>query len=456
DSVEITLTIILAHIVFIACEYMGVSGIIGVLASGLVLGNYGRTKISPKISHNMHQMWDFLVFVTTSIVFLLIGYEINLPSLWGNIEIVAITTGTLLLGRAISVYGIFGIYNIFVETSKKIPFKWMHVSNWGGLRGALPLIIILSIPSGHEEMRELFLQIVLGAILFTLVINALTIEPLIRFLQLNKLSCVNRVELKITELFVLQGLVRKLKKLRKINEIGEEAYKVNHDIVSEKLEKDKKLIEGWIEKKSAKYLNQMDKVLRRYCLIVERSTYYSLFKKGLLPEIVFNKLHQSFSEQLEKLDEGEEQFIASIDPVRYAAHAKVGSRSFRLTWFEQLLMKVDPYISLQDKLLSYNYKYHKARLLGDEKVLDELKEFAKDDLIPKKVLFGIMQLYQELMEHNRRTIDELVARHHDLCDRVDCQFVQLEANELIEEVLHEFGEQGRISPKALQTFQLKL
>ncbi len=182
--VELTITIIMAHSAFIIAEhFLHVSGIISVLAAGIVLGNYGHDNLSKTAQNDMHVLWDYMVFVTVSLIFFLIGYEINLASLWSNAYAIGLATGALLLGRAVSTYSIGGLYNASVKKSKRIPLSWLHVANWGGLRGVLPLVVILSLPESFEY-RSLFINMVLGAILFTLSVNALSIPSLIQWLGL--------------------------------------------------------------------------------------------------------------------------------------------------------------------------------------------------------------------------------------------------------------------------------
>lgn len=75
---EITLSLILAHAAFLSAELikhyiLPVSGIIATVSAAMVLGNYGRYKISPKVEEVMEKYWGFFTFVTNSLVFILVG-----------------------------------------------------------------------------------------------------------------------------------------------------------------------------------------------------------------------------------------------------------------------------------------------------------------------------------------------------------------------------------------------
>lgn len=458
NAVEITLTIIAAHLVFILCEeVLQVSGIIGVLATGIILGNYGKTKISPEVIHNMHKIWDLLVFIATSIIFFLIGYEIRPLELLQNWQIIIASIGFLLVARSVSVYAILFPYNLFVNAKQKIPATWMHIVNWGGLRGALPLIVMFSLPFTFEY-RDIFIQLVIGAVVFTLLINAVTITPLIKLLGLDKTSQSNDIELKITEFFVLRNLSKKLSKLSEIHEIGDEILQRNLKSIDSKLEENKNTINNWLETKPQEYKIEMDKVLRRYCLQVEKSSYLSSFKKGLIPEIVYEVLNNMATLQCERLNEGSSQIphIYNLDKKRELFVPKLGASSFKFNIYERIIIKLNPDSRLAWKLIGQNYAYHKARMLGNEAVIEELQEFMEIEFLPQNIVKGVKLLYNELLAHNMLTINKLEKDHPRTTKEVQSAFANKEIDFFINEILEEFGEEERISSKALQEFSLKV
>lgn len=70
EPVEILFTIVMAHLTFIIADLAGhylhigdmeikISGVIATVFAGIVMGNYGRTKISPKVEEYMHKFWSF-------------------------------------------------------------------------------------------------------------------------------------------------------------------------------------------------------------------------------------------------------------------------------------------------------------------------------------------------------------------------------------------------------------
>ncbi|MEA3304458.1 MAG: cation:proton antiporter, partial [Patescibacteria group bacterium] len=78
--VEITITLIMAHTTFITAELISehfnlfqLSPIIATTVGALVLGNYGKYKISPKVEHMMDNFWGYFGFISNSLIFLLMG-----------------------------------------------------------------------------------------------------------------------------------------------------------------------------------------------------------------------------------------------------------------------------------------------------------------------------------------------------------------------------------------------
>jgi CPA1 family monovalent cation:H+ antiporter len=180
-QIEITLTTILAYGSYLLAYHLHLSGVIATASAGLMLGSFGAKKgMSVQTLSAMRSFWEYISFVMNSLVFLLIGLEIHVRELLRNWTIVVVAIGAVLLGRALSVYLLVPLSNRFVA---KIPLRWQHVAVWGGLRGALALALALSLNSAFPY-REQILNLTFGVVIFSIVIQGLTIKPLVRVLKL--------------------------------------------------------------------------------------------------------------------------------------------------------------------------------------------------------------------------------------------------------------------------------
>jgi CPA1 family monovalent cation:H+ antiporter len=180
-QIEITLTTILAYGSYLLAYHLHLSGVIATASAGLMLGNFGSKRgMSARTRTAMQSFWEYVSFVMNSLVFLLIGLEIHVRELLENWTSIVLAIGAVLFGRVLSVYLLVPLSNRFAE---KIPFSWQHVAVWSGLRGALALALALSLPSTFPY-RERILDLTFGVVIFSIVVQGLTLKPLLRILKL--------------------------------------------------------------------------------------------------------------------------------------------------------------------------------------------------------------------------------------------------------------------------------
>jgi CPA1 family monovalent cation:H+ antiporter len=177
--VETTLTTVLAFGAYLVAEQLHFSGVLAVVAAGIVNGNVGPKGMSPTTRVVVFNFWEYLAFLANSIIFLLIGLTIDLHLLLGNWQSIAIAVLAVLIARAVSIYG----FSIF---GNRIPGKWKHILYWGGLRGAITLALALSIPSVSlvGEQRFLLQSMAFGVVLFTLLVQGFSMDGLVKRLKL--------------------------------------------------------------------------------------------------------------------------------------------------------------------------------------------------------------------------------------------------------------------------------
>ncbi|HET7579502.1 MAG TPA: cation:proton antiporter [Bacillales bacterium] len=175
---EIIFSMLLFYGVYFIAEALSVSGVIAVVVAGLIFGNYGKKiGMSPTTSMNIKTFWDVMSLVANSVVFLLVGLEITRISLGHRWLMILIAILIILISRSVAVY-------IVTAFLREIPSKWKHVFNWGGLKGSLSLALALSLPKSFP-MREDLLVLAFGVVLFSLLIQGVTMKPLVRALGIK-------------------------------------------------------------------------------------------------------------------------------------------------------------------------------------------------------------------------------------------------------------------------------
>lgn len=175
--IETTLTSVLAYGAYLIAEALGVSGVLAVVAAGLINGNIGPRGMSPTTRIVVFNFWEYAAFLANSFIFLLIGLQIHLSALFQHWQGNLWAIGAVLLARAVGVYGLSRLEG-------DIPLKWQHVLYWGGLRGAIALALALSLP-GRLPQGSLQIQVMtFSVVLFTLLVQGLTMKPLMKRLRL--------------------------------------------------------------------------------------------------------------------------------------------------------------------------------------------------------------------------------------------------------------------------------
>jgi CPA1 family monovalent cation:H+ antiporter len=182
---EVTLTVILTFSTPLIAEAFHCSGIIAVVAAGLVMGKRRSDCMTDKSRQIIENFWEVVDFIMNSLVFLIIGIQLQVvgaSDMVGFKELIAIGIAVVLISRILVVYPSLYVANKLFE--HPIAGAWSHILFWGGLRGTIPIILALQLP--EFEYRPLFLTATFGIVLFSLIIQGLSIEPLLRRLKLQQ------------------------------------------------------------------------------------------------------------------------------------------------------------------------------------------------------------------------------------------------------------------------------
>jgi CPA1 family monovalent cation:H+ antiporter len=178
---EITATFIAAYGTFLLAQRLHFSPVIAVVMAGLFFGNYGvATAMSDRTNAAVSLTWEFAGFLANSLIFLLIGLALDPGILLDAWWVVLVAFGASLAGRALSVYTLSPL----LRGRFHVPVRFRHVMVWGGLRGALSLALVLSLPltlQGGEPFpqRELLQAMTFGVVGVSILLQGLTMGPLL-------------------------------------------------------------------------------------------------------------------------------------------------------------------------------------------------------------------------------------------------------------------------------------
>ena len=140
-----------------------------------------RSYVSARTRVALRSFWEYVSFVIHSLVFLRIGIQVHLSSLAQSWRAIALAIGTVLLGRSVSVYLVDPASRLI---GSAIPRRWLHVLVWGGIHGGVSLALALSLDRGVPHRGEI-LTMIFGVVAFSIVVQGLTVKPLLRLLGIE-------------------------------------------------------------------------------------------------------------------------------------------------------------------------------------------------------------------------------------------------------------------------------
>lgn len=169
-TIQLGVSVVVAYGTYQLADAVGLSGILATVIAGIALGSsMRRTARSDVLVSEIEDLWDVVAFILTSLVFLLIGFAIRIPSLLSAAAGIVVATAAAVAARALIVYLPAAAVRIG-SPARALPRGWAHVIFWSGLRGAVALAAALSLPADFPQ-RELLQQISFGVVLVTLLVQ---------------------------------------------------------------------------------------------------------------------------------------------------------------------------------------------------------------------------------------------------------------------------------------------
>jgi CPA1 family monovalent cation:H+ antiporter len=206
--------------------------------------------LSLRSVHALGATWEFLGFVANSLIFLLIGIELDPLALLRQWQVIVLAFLASLLGRAVAVYFLLP----WLRGRFAVPRRYRPVLLWGGLRGAVSLALVLSLPftlpDGRPFPERRLLQVMaFGVVGLSLVLQGLTMRPLIARLGLvtergTDGAREGELEAAQARLAAIEGQRRALTREHELGQVGHlhyerltRAYALERDRLRERIER---------------------------------------------------------------------------------------------------------------------------------------------------------------------------------------------------------------------------
>lgn len=172
-------SLVLAYGSYLVADGAHASGIFACASAGIAVGLFRRYAPPAEVSRDLESFWGALAFLANSLVFLFMGFALDLRRVLGEPLVIVVAIALVVLSRAILAYGVLPLLGI-----DRALRGWRTVVAWAGLRGGLALALALNLPR-EMPARDAIIDATFAVVLVTLVVQGLTIEPLVRRLRLG-------------------------------------------------------------------------------------------------------------------------------------------------------------------------------------------------------------------------------------------------------------------------------
>jgi len=175
-QVEVLLTLALVTGGYALADALHLSGPIAIVVAGLLIGNQGRRfAMSSTTVQHLDTFWELVDEVLNAVLFLLIGLELLVLTftgdyLWAGLIMIPL----ILVARFVSV----ALPVMVLRRVRRFSPGVLGVLTWGGLRGGISVALALSLPPG--EPRQLILAVTYVVVVFSIVVQGLTIGALVK------------------------------------------------------------------------------------------------------------------------------------------------------------------------------------------------------------------------------------------------------------------------------------
>lgn len=303
---SLLLTVAVALGTFQVGQFLGVSGAMAVAIAGLIFGNLGlsrNTSASDRIT--LLSFWEYASFGVNTFIFLLIGIEINLITLWNILPAILFVVLAYQLGRILSVYPLLAGIRWF---DRPIPPRWQHVLFLGNIKGSLSMALALAIPLTLPE-REEIITLVFGAVLFSLVGQGLILPGLVKRLKLAKFSDIRQqIETLQIQLITSKAAQGELDNLLNFGILPKAVYEEIRAAYQVKVATSERHLRDLYNQRPEQSFNSIGDrtkldAIRRRLLLAEKAVLNDGLRKRIISEDLAQAYLKELNEQLLKLED---------------------------------------------------------------------------------------------------------------------------------------------------------
>jgi len=308
---EIAVTLLSPYIAWVLAEQAHASGVLACVAGGLYLRQHFSAAVAPTTRIQARAVWDFLVFVLNGLIFILIGLQLG--ALRGVlVSVTAISVRMIWVPLAAWIPRLF---SPALRARDPMPhWSVLFIIGWTGMRGIVSLAAALALPlttaaGAPFPFRAEIILITFSVILATLVVQGLSLAPLIRALNLKEDGTLEREEMQAREHAATAALVR-------LNEVANEGWTIPEHLdqmrvhYGDRVQRYAK--DGTAPECTAEAI-EIFRRLRHETLTAERLAVIDLRNDGVISDDVLHRLEHELDVEALQLGIGERRVSSGGD-----------------------------------------------------------------------------------------------------------------------------------------------
>jgi CPA1 family monovalent cation:H+ antiporter len=317
--IEMAISLMIPYGVYLTADVLHASGVVAVVTCGLMLSRRSAEFFSPTVRLQVYAVWDALVFILNGVVFVLIGLQLR--------AIVAGLT-TITMSQLLAAGALFSVLVTFLrlawvgpgsrlsyfmrhhllhQTEPRPSWRELIVVGWSGMRGVVSLAAAFALPVVLSDgqpflQRDLIVFLTFSVVVFTIVVQTLTLAPLIRFLGIEGgvgIGCEERDARRIALSTALDHLENE-----RLHDRSE--YAALYDDIAKHYRDRLRAIDTNTEQDPRAFHHRRYRALMRELLDVQRRTVLGLRNNGRINDEVLRHVERELDLESARLHAGDE------------------------------------------------------------------------------------------------------------------------------------------------------
>ena len=176
---------------YIVAEEIHASGVLATVACGAIVGLRSHDILTANVRLQANAVWSLVVFVLEALVFVLIGLALrgvlhrnggDMSAIWSGLPLALAIAAAVVVARFVYI-GVSSYLLPFPRKDMRPPLKVALVLGWAGMRGVVTLTAALALPLSFPG-RDAILFASFVVILFTVLVQGVTLGPLVQLLRM--------------------------------------------------------------------------------------------------------------------------------------------------------------------------------------------------------------------------------------------------------------------------------